>query len=123
MQGTLETHRIRLEIASIFFLTIIHESAFAWDCPKSTTLEQDFLNSKFVMYGLKGVCVDSSNGTYRGLAGDLKSLELFKGSSNSFRTVFGAARTSGGACTLKLEIREYVLNSNEEYVFTSACSF
>ena len=108
----------------IAFLILCSKWASACDCPKITTLDQDFSNFKFVVYGvITNVRNDSSSKSFEGLIGDFQVLEVFKGSASSIKNLRGGAYSSGGSCMVKLEPGEYVVYSNEETAFVSSCNF
>ena len=114
---------MNIKTIALIFLILASKYAYACDCIKQTTTSQDFANSKFVIYGMvEKVEPDLSNTLYEGLLGNVRSLEIYKGSANSIKTVSGSAQNSAGLCMVKLEPGEYVLYSNNETTSVSSCS-
>ena len=108
-------------IAFTFFFS---EIISACDCPKITTIDQDFSSSKFVAHGVVNeIKADTSKGFSEGLVGKFQVLEVFKGSASSIKFVRGGTHSSGGSCMVKLEPGEYLIYSDEEVAFVSSCHF
>jgi hypothetical protein len=108
-----------IKVSFVIFLSCLSIVALACDCPKITTLEQDFAN----FYGvIKRVENDPSKSVHQSFFGEFQALEVFKGSARSIKTIRGGAYNSAGGCMVKLEPGEYLIYSNEETAFISQCN-
>ena len=118
-----EETELIIKVCLVIFLSFLSIIALACDCPKITTLEQDFSNFKFVTYGvIKRVENDATKSVHQSFFGEFQALEVFKGSASSVKTVRGGAYHSEAGCMVKLEPGEYLIYSNEETAFISQCN-
>lgn len=111
------------KIHTVIFFAFLSKTVLACDCPKGTTLEQDFSTSKFISYGtINKIEQDSSKPDYESYFGEFHEIEVFKGPAYTVKTVRGGAHTSGASCTKKLEPGEYIIFANKSTDFVSLCS-